>query len=154
MGRPYQRAARRRSSSHSDGPIFSTACSLARWIHGFTLRLLHRKDGRGRRSEDNLFTAELGARPWGEQNRHNARNRGSARRCGQFTCGRDDHLEFHLKEPCGQPLPNTKTLTRSTSRSRPQPRSAPVSGKLTTPTQAALEDWIKTCPGSQDWIMA
>jgi len=61
--------------------------------------------------------------------------------------------DFHLEEPCGPPVSNAKPFNRVAFDKEMVNAVDTATEKLTTPAQAVLQDWINSCPGSQNWIL-
>jgi hypothetical protein len=61
--------------------------------------------------------------------------------------------DFHLAEPCGPPVSDAKPFNKAAFENDMVNAFNPATGKLTTPTQPLLQEWINSCPGSQNWIL-
>jgi hypothetical protein len=61
--------------------------------------------------------------------------------------------DFHLEEPCGPPVSGAKVFNKAAFDKEMVNAFDAATGKLTTPPQTVLQDWINSCPGSQNWIL-
>ncbi|MES1257381.1 MAG: hypothetical protein ABUS51_03090, partial [Acidobacteriota bacterium] len=61
--------------------------------------------------------------------------------------------DFHLEEPCGPPVGPAKPVEKGAFEKEMVSAFDSATGRLTTPPQAVLQDWINRCPGAQNWIL-
>jgi hypothetical protein len=126
------------------------------WLVGFTVSLSAFYTVRSGQSGDVMVTysprsavLDLGAKHLGILPETEVHFAGAAISPADVTVAWD----FHLEEPCGPPVPDAKPYNKAAFEKEMLNAFDKGTGTLKTPAQPVLQDWINSCPGSQNWTL-